>query len=84
MARRLGSTEDLGEVQGPKGGSTGGRSDDPRYVGQFLFTAEQDSGFHNARLCVAVLIVAVPTSFQFISGATLRARRAVSADAKAM
>ena len=71
-------------MTGALGGPTGGRSNEPRHPGQFLFAAKQDSGFHDARLCVAVLIVAVPTQFQFISGATLRTRRAVSADAKAM
>ncbi len=84
LATRLGPTEDPEEGQGPNGGPTGGRSNEPRYPGQFLFAAEQDSGFHNARLCVAVLIVAVPTQFRFISGLTLRAGRAVSTDAETM
>ena len=71
-------------MTGALGGPTGGRSNEPRHTGQFLFTAKQDSGFHDARLCVAVLIAAVPSLLNFLSGLALCARRAVSADAEAM
>ena len=84
LATRLGPTEDPEEGQGPNGGPTGGRSNEPRNPGQFLFAAKQDSGFHAARLRVAVLIAAVPALFHFIGALTLRARRAVPSDAEAM
>ena len=51
-----------GTMTGALGGPTGGRSDEPRHPDQFLFTAEQDSGFLDARLRVAVLIAAVPAA----------------------
>ncbi len=73
-----------GTMTGALGGPTGGRSDEPRHPDQFLFTAKQDSGFLNARLCVAVLVTGLPALFHFISGLAFRTRRTVSTDAEAV